>query len=65
MNKRIYRIKKKSTGEYMQIGYARKTSWLVYPSEAIKNNRHQLHDLNDYEVEVFEMKHTDTITCHE
>ena len=56
MNNRIFRIWSKSEQRYIQIGYNRKTSWLTFPSQVIKNNPHIInsHNRDNYEVHEFD-----------
>jgi len=57
-----YRIWNKKTNQYMVLGYAHKTSWGTFPSEAIKHSKHVLGKPEDfdktYEVHLFELQHT-------
>jgi hypothetical protein len=62
--KKLYRVRNKKTGKFIALGYERKTSWLVFPSEVIKNNRHfSFPDGEEnYEVVMFEMQPTKKFT---
>jgi len=55
MRNKIYKIRNKKTQEFITLGYSNKYTWHVFPSEAIKNNKHII-CLDDYEVVVFEYK---------
>ena len=54
--KLIYRVRKKGTEDFLQLGYNNKSSWLVYPSAAIKRDHKVSKSKEDYEVVVFEYK---------
>jgi len=58
MNNKVWRIRHKKTGEYLSLGYKRKSSWLVKPLRAIKENlRIDITDIeNDYEFVIFELR---------
>jgi hypothetical protein len=62
MRNRIYRIRNKETKEFINLGCNQKHTWLVYPHQAIRNNQHILHDMNDYEVVVYEYKEIETLS---
>lgn len=51
--KKVYKIRDKTTGKFVTLGYNRKQSWLTYPQQAIDNNPHQLTPKENYEVVVF------------
>ena len=61
MKNKIYRIRNKETKEFVNLGYNQKHTWLVYPYEAIRLNKHILHDMNNYEVVVYEYKEIETL----
>jgi hypothetical protein len=61
MNKKIYRIRDKKTGKCISLGYNNKTSWLVRPTEALKNaSGHITNHLEDYEYVIYELVETKT-----
>lgn len=51
--KKIYKIRKKDTQEFVSLGYNNKSKWNVYPSAAIKTSLRNENKVN-YEVVVFE-----------
>jgi len=62
-NKKVYKIRKKGTQEFLSLGYNSKRSWAVYPSEALKYSPKILAAKEDYEIVIFEyeLKETKTI----
>lgn len=57
MNKKVYRIRDKKTGEFISLGYRHKTSWLVKPNAAIKESPELFKDDPErYEFVIFELK---------
>lgn len=60
--KKIYRIRKKGSEDFLSLGYDQKSSWSVYPSAAIKNNSHIINDKSMFEVVVFEYELKETST---
>lgn len=56
-NKKVYKIRKKDTGDFVSLGYNQKSSWNVYPSAAIKEN---IQDKSKYEVVIFEYELKET-----
>lgn len=59
---KVYKIKNKKTGKYIALGYSSKHTWLKFPSEVIKCNRHVIHNIDDYEIEQFELIKTKTFS---
>jgi hypothetical protein len=58
--KKIYKIFDKQNNRYLTLGYRPKSSWFVFPSEAIKTNG--LDQQPDrFEVDMFEMKLTQSL----
>lgn len=53
MKNKCYKIRNKITNEFISLGYKSKSTWLSFPSQAIKYGRL---DYDDYEVVVFEYK---------
>ena len=60
MRNKVYKIRKKSTNDFISLGYSQKHTWLTFPSEAIRNNK-ELLSSGDYEVVVFEYKEIDIL----
>lgn len=60
MKNKVYRIREKNTQEFINLGYNQKHTWLVFPHEAIRQNKHIL-SLKDYEVVVYEYKEINTL----
>lgn len=57
MKSKIYRIRQISTRNFITLGnYRKKSSWLVYPSEAIRQNKNIFENSTDYEVVISEFK---------
>lgn len=52
-NKVIWRIRHKGTGQFQALGYKGKSTWLVKPTAALKENRY-MWTLSDYELVKFE-----------
>lgn len=54
---KLFKIIKKKTGEHVSLGYKNRSSWLTFPSEALRNNRHIIPENkeDEYEVEEYEL----------
>jgi len=61
MNKLVYRVRNKETQEFMKLGRNYKSSWLTYPSAAIKYSKPVKENKQNYEVVVFELVETQVI----
>jgi len=61
MRNKVYKIREKKTQNFISLGYEQKHTWLAFPSQAIKNNKHILYNLDDFEVVVFEYKEIDIL----
>lgn len=59
--KKSYRIREVDTGEYISVGYNRKSSWNAFPSEAISNHSYLTSTPGRFVVDVFELVYTDTL----
>lgn len=56
VSKRVWRIRKKATGEFITLGYNSKTSWLTKPTQAIRENQYLFKGEEDkYELVIFEL----------
>jgi hypothetical protein len=54
---RLYRIKDKSTGNYIKLGYEKRSSWTAFPGAVIKNNIRP-EDFDKYQVDMFTLPST-------
>jgi len=52
--KKVYRIRRIGTKEFISVGYNNKSSWNVYPSAAINANTYMFKNKDEFEVVVFE-----------
>lgn len=59
--KKIYRIKDKRNGEYVRLGYERKSTWLLFPSAVIQTSIDK-NDYDNYQVDMFEANPTKSFT---
>lgn len=62
--KKIYRIRKKGSEEFLTLGYNQRTTWSVYPKAVIDNNRHVIDNKENFEVVVFEYELKETTTMN-
>jgi len=51
--KKLYKIRHKPTGKFVSLGYNSKSTWRIYPSEAISYSREIQQNMQDYEIVVY------------